>query len=90
MSRTWSSSDPYMSEILATSTIPNNVFYFVVLKYDKNADNFSVQFDTTFDCSYTDVLLGFLRRANSTTNFVPYYYSSLKTIMQHYEEIYRR
>ena len=89
MSRTWNSSDPYISEILATSTIPNNVFYFVVLKYDKNADNFSVSFETTFDCSYTDVLLGFLRRS-TTTSFVPYYYSSLKTIMQHYEEIYRR
>lgn len=90
MSRTWPSTTPFESTVLDISEIPNNVFYFVVLKYDKNSTNFSVSFEPEFDCSYTDVLLGFLRKANNVIDFVPYYYSSLKTIMQHYEEIYRR
>lgn len=92
MAKTWDSADPGISPTLAQDQMKNSVFYFVILKYIKNSDTWSFSLETEFDCSYTDVLLGFYRRKenNTSADFVPYYYSSMKTIMQHYEEIYRR
>lgn len=92
MAKTWDSTEPFTSATLEPSATGNAIFYFVILKYTKNSDTWSVSLETEFDCSYTDVLLGFYRRKgnNTSKDFVPYYYSSMKTIMQHYEEIYRR
>ena len=90
IARTWKSDAPFVSDPISPSTSRVSNYYFVILSYDDNTDDFYVTTSVEFNCGYKDVLLGFFQKTGTTKRFVPYYYSSLKTIMQHYDELYNR
>lgn len=90
IARTWKSDAPFVSDPISPSVSGAPIYYFVILSYDDNTDDFYVTTSVEFNCGYKDVLLGFFQKTGSTKRFVPYYYSSLKTIMQHYDELYNR
>jgi hypothetical protein len=73
-----------------TTTMPNKVAFYVFLAYDMVKSDFDIVMDVNLqNFNYTRILIGFFYKDTSIDQFVPIYYSNLKTIAQHLDEYTR-
>jgi hypothetical protein len=78
----------YDTKLIQKSNIP----YFIFLKYNTDNSFEIIPRQGDLEMNYTAILIGlfFRNETNEIGKFVPYYHSSLKTIMEIQNEIYSR